>query len=115
MAEPLRPRSHGDDLSTAGRGSGHAATIPQPQAPWVAPRHEPQVGTRLGKYLLTAKIGQGAEGLVYRALHPTLNISVAIKVLKTAGREIDERTYRQFTAEAQTLAQLNHPNIVRVI
>jgi serine/threonine protein kinase/CheY-like chemotaxis protein len=76
---------------------------------------ELRIGGKLGKYLLTAKIGQGAEGVVYRGLHPALNMSVAIKVIKTAGRQIDERVYRQFTAEAQTLAQFSHPNIVRVL
>src|SRR5262249_62206437 len=41
----------------------------------------PRVGGNLGKYLLTEWVGQGASGSVFRALHPTLHIPVAIKVL----------------------------------
>jgi serine/threonine-protein kinase len=50
---------------------------------------------------------------VFRALHPTLHIPVAVKVLRPATGGDGDRPLR-LMAEAQLLAQLNHPHIVRV-
>ena len=58
-------------------------------------------------------IGKGGLGLVYRALHTTLNIPVAIKFLRNRSGSAD--FLDQFRAEARLLAQLNHPNVVRVL
>lgn len=73
--------------------------------------HGAEVGQILGKCLLTERIGHGSSGAVFRARHQTLNIPVAVKVLHIAG---DSGIYRQLKSEARLLAQLNHPNIVRV-
>jgi serine/threonine protein kinase len=75
---------------------------------------EPQVGMALGKCLLTQLLGRGATGIVFRALHRGLNRPVAIKMLQTGLLEKDPSLARQFRAEAQLLAQLQHPHIVRV-
>ena len=72
------------------------------------------VGSMLGKCLLMEKIGQGASGTVFRALHKSLNIPVAIKVLNTDLLHNKEANFELFQKEAQLLARLNHPNIVRV-
>jgi serine/threonine protein kinase len=74
----------------------------------------PQVGGRLGKYLLTEWVGQGASGSVFRALHPTLHIPVAVKVLTPGTGDDQHERVERLKSEAQLLAQLNHPNIVRV-
>jgi serine/threonine protein kinase len=73
----------------------------------------PKVGDTLGKCLLTGKIGEGSTGLVFRAMHQTLGIQVAVKVLATVAHSHQELA-GQFQAEAQMLARLNHPNIVRI-
>lgn len=73
---------------------------------------ELQVGQILGKCLLTEQVGRGATGIVYRGLHQNLNIPVAIKVLQVSA--IQSHAYAQLRTEACLLAQLNHPNIVRV-
>lgn len=78
-----------------------------------APAEPLRVGAKLGKYLLTEWVGQGASGVVYRALHPTLNIPVAIKVLH-ADSEDRPGGATQLAAEARLLALLNHPNVVRL-
>jgi tRNA A-37 threonylcarbamoyl transferase component Bud32 len=72
----------------------------------------PRVGSLLGKYLLTDWIGKGANGVVFRALHPTLQIPVAVKVL----HQLADGSIRanQLKAEAGLLAMLNHPNVVRL-
>jgi serine/threonine protein kinase len=74
----------------------------------------PRVGKRLGKYLLTECIGEGSTGLVFRALHPTLQVPVAVKVLHPVGSGDDQQSYQKLKAEAQLLARLNHRYIVRV-
>lgn len=73
----------------------------------------PRVGGMLGKYLLTEWVGQGSHGVVFRALHPTLHIPVAIKVLDAEANN-DPLLHQRLKSEARLLACLNHPNIVRV-
>lgn len=74
-----------------------------------------QVGSMLGgRYLLMEKIGEGTMGLVFRALHRTMNTPVAIKVLHRNVMETHPEAYKRFLAEAQMLARFNHPHIVRV-
>src|SRR4029078_10948929 len=70
-------------------------------------------GTRLGVYDITAQIGEGGMGHVYRARDTRLNRDVALKVLPDAFAQDPERLAR-FTREAQTLASLNHPNIAHI-
>ena len=71
------------------------------------------LGTRLGTYEITAAIGAGGMGEVYRARDASLNRDVAIKVLPAALGGDPERLGR-FKREAQLLASLNHPNIAHV-
>ncbi|HEY6116089.1 MAG TPA: serine/threonine-protein kinase, partial [Candidatus Dormibacteraeota bacterium] len=69
-------------------------------------------GTRLGQYEIQDFIGQGAMGLVYRAYHPQLERTGAVKVLQ--GIAPDPATVARFRHEAQAIARLRHPNIVDV-
>jgi serine/threonine protein kinase/Tol biopolymer transport system component len=71
------------------------------------------IGQRIGPYEVTAKIGAGGMGEVYRARDTKLNRDVAIKVLPQAFAADQDRLTR-FTREAQTLAALNHPNIAQI-
>jgi serine/threonine-protein kinase len=70
-------------------------------------------GTRLGVYEITAQIGEGGMGQVYRARDTKLSRDVAIKVLPDSFANDADRLAR-FTREAQTLAALNHPNIAAI-
>ena len=70
-------------------------------------------GTRLGVYEVTAQIGEGGMGQVYRATDTRLNRDVAVKVLPDSFANDADRLAR-FTREAQTLASLNHPNIAHI-
>ncbi len=69
------------------------------------------VGQTIGNYQITGHIANGAMGMVYRALDTRLNRDVALKVLYPHLTN-DESLMRRFQREAQTIAQLNHPNIV---
>jgi len=70
-------------------------------------------GTRLGVYEITAPIGEGGMGQVYRATDTTLDRQVAIKILPDAFASDPERMAR-FEREAKTLASLNHPHIAAI-
>jgi Tol biopolymer transport system component len=67
-------------------------------------------GTRLGAYEVTAQIGEGGMGEVYRARDTKLNRDVALKILPAPFATDPERLAR-FKREAQVLAALDHPNI----
>jgi serine/threonine protein kinase len=70
-------------------------------------------GSRLGPYQITAAIGAGGMGEVYKATDTRLDRSVAIKVLPdhVAG---DPELKQRFEREAKTLAALSHPHICPV-
>ncbi len=68
---------------------------------------------QLGQYENLEAIGSGGMAEVYRAHHPTLNRTVAIKVLPPKlAEEADFR--KRFEREAKATAQLKHPNIVQM-
>jgi serine/threonine protein kinase len=71
------------------------------------------VGTRLGAYEVTAKLGAGGMGGVYRATDTRLKREVAVKVLPAAFAADPERLAR-LQREAEVLASLNHPNIAAI-
>jgi len=73
----------------------------------------PAVGDRLGPYEITAKLGEGGMGEVWRATDTKLQRQVAIKVLPAAFTADEERLAR-FEREAKLLAQLHHPNIASI-
>src|SRR6059036_3900114 len=70
-------------------------------------------GQTIAHYRLTAKLGEGGMGAVYRATDTKLNREVAIKVLPAAFAQDADRMAR-FQREAQVLASLNHPNIAAI-
>jgi len=70
-------------------------------------------GVRLGIYEVLAPLGSGGMGEVYRARDTRLNRLIAIKILPAATADDPERRAR-FEREAQSLAALNHPNIVTI-
>ena len=69
-----------------------------------------QVGSRLGHYDVTALIGEGGMGQVYRATDTQLGRDVALKILPDAFAADPDRLAR-FQREAQVLASLNHPGV----
>ena len=70
-------------------------------------------GSRLGVYEVTALIGRGGMGEVYRAHDPRLDRDVAIKVLPESTDSSPESAVR-FEREARVLASLNHPHIAAI-
>ena len=70
-------------------------------------------GTRLGPYEITAQIGVGGMGEVYRATDTRLKRQVAIKILPSSLAADPDRLAR-FQREAEVLASLTHPNIAAI-
>ena len=70
-------------------------------------------GTRLGVYEVTALLGEGGMGQVYRATDTSLKRQVAIKILPPSVAADHDRLAR-FQREAEVLASLNHPNIAAI-
>jgi serine/threonine protein kinase len=71
------------------------------------------IGQTLAHYRITAAIGAGGMGEVYRATDTKLHRDVAIKVLPPEVAQDPERLAR-FEREAHLLASLNHPNIAAI-
>jgi len=71
------------------------------------------IGQTLAHYRVSAAIGAGGMGEVYRATDTKLGREVAIKVLPPEVAQDPERLAR-FEREAKLLASLNHPNIAHV-
>jgi serine/threonine-protein kinase len=70
-------------------------------------------GTRFGPYEVSAQIGAGGMGEVYRAIDTNLKRAVAMKVLPVSVAGDSERLAR-FQREAELAAALNHPNIASI-
>jgi len=71
------------------------------------------VGTQLGSHEITALLGEGGMGEVYRARDLKLKREVAIKILPEEFARDADRLIR-FQREAEVLASLNHPNIAGI-
>ncbi len=71
------------------------------------------IDTTLGHYRITAKIGAGGMGVVYRAHDERLDRDVAVKVLHQDVAQDADRLAR-FEREAKAVAKLDHPNILAI-
>ena len=71
------------------------------------------IGKSISHYRVTAKLGAGGMGEVYRAHDERLERDVALKVLP-AGTLADETARKRFRKEALALSKLNHPNIATI-
>lgn len=67
----------------------------------------------IGPYRVVDTLGRGGAGTVYRAVDPRTNDTVALKLL-TAAPSLDPKAARRMAREFEALADLAHPNVVRV-
>jgi serine/threonine protein kinase len=71
------------------------------------------IGSRLSHHTLSAQLGAGGMGIVYRATDSRLNRTVALKVIAPDAIADPERKQR-FLREARAASALSHPNIVTI-
>jgi serine/threonine protein kinase len=69
------------------------------------------VPASVGRFVVRARLGEGAFGEVFRAFDPRLDREVALKVARPGTLTTPERA-RRFLREARAAANLRHPNIV---
>jgi serine/threonine-protein kinase len=72
-----------------------------------------QPGTKLGRYEIRSKIGEGGMGEVYLAQDTKLDRKVALKILPADVAALPDRM-RRFVQEVKTASALNHPNIITI-
>jgi len=72
------------------------------------------LGKVMGRCRLTAYLGAGGMGCVYRAVHTTLHLPRAVKVLPMPSGPRAPQAVARFAREAQQTAKIRHPNIVGV-
>jgi tetratricopeptide (TPR) repeat protein/predicted Ser/Thr protein kinase len=86
------------------------------QSPTMPKQPQPSQGdskANIGVYQILQELGAGGMGKVYKAYHPQLERTVAIKVM-LRGDKGNERERERFLTEARLTAKLKHPNIVAV-
>lgn len=71
-----------------------------------------RTGPRIGRFVVQQILGEGAMGVVHLAYDPDLRRSVAVKVIKEDSG--DQLAHERLLLEAQTAAQLSHPNTVTI-
>jgi len=72
------------------------------------------MSVKLGHFELLEQIGKGGMAAVFKAYDPSLNRTVAIKLLDEELAREDPQFVESFIHEAQTAAAINHPNIVQI-
>ena len=93
--------------------STHFANCPQDGTPLIQSEEWAEGTLVRGKYQIIQKIGQGAMGAVYKALHLHFQELRALKVIAVALAS-DKKFVKRFEQEAILARKLQHPNAVRV-
>lgn len=102
----------------AGSGSGSRTATLAVSGDATTPRNpiarDPLIGERIAGCVIESVLGQGGMGRVYAAIHQGLNKAVAVKVLN--AQLVANTTFvERFLREARAAAQLDHPNVVRIL
>ena len=74
---------------------------------------DPHLGKTYGNVRLTARLGQGAMGAVYRGWHERMDRDVAVKVLLNSHAK--GKAKERFLREGQSAAKIQHDNVVHVL
>lgn len=106
--EPTDPNPHAETITRLTGDWQDAATITPARKELFAPDRHAVPG-----YELLGELGRGGMGVVYKARHLGLNREVALKMV-LSGAHAGATDRARFRAEAETVAKLQHPNVVQV-
>jgi predicted Ser/Thr protein kinase len=94
------------------QGSGPDSTLDIPAGDVVAASAEIQAGAAIGHFIVRRRLGEGGMGVVFACEDADLGRPVAIKLVRT---DAEHPAYRaRLLREAQAMARLEHPNVVKV-
>lgn len=106
-ARPTNASAADDSTRSTNRSLGHVPAHFRLRDPTA------EIPVQIGRYRITAYLSSGGQGDVFRAIHPTLNREVVIKWGRCClGDGVPE--VQALLREGRILAQLDHPNLVRV-
>ena len=122
LARLARPMDDTGDWSKPADRSRQEVTLVLPAADRQAiaartrprTRAGPETTEYLGRYRLLEKLGEGGQGVVYRAFDPANQSVVAIKVLRS-DRASNEVVLRRFRKEARLMIEANNPHVVNLL
>jgi serine/threonine-protein kinase len=103
----------GSSLLDDALGGPETRTAPPTRTRTPAPALEPLAGARIGDHELIEEIGRGGMGVVFRARHVLIGRTVALKMILSGDFASESETLR-FRAEAEAVANLDHPHIVPI-
>ena len=120
---PATPMARNDESSATGRETDRRANwAPLPQGGIAANLRKARVRAalfrklqpiRIGRFTLLEPLGAGAMGEIYAAYDDQLDRKVALKLVR-GGTEVMPKADQRLLREAQTLAQVSHPNVVQI-
>ncbi|MCA9521200.1 MAG: serine/threonine protein kinase, partial [Myxococcales bacterium] len=79
---------------------------------------DPQIGLVIDSHLIVGKLGEGGFGSVYLVLQLPIMMKAALKLMNlklSKDPVVIQKLIKKFETEARSLAQLDHPNIVRLV
>lgn len=103
-----------DPLANTVTAAPSATPAPSSPASVSASHGEPRADDlrgAFGRYMIERAIGNGAMGIVYRAIDPDLERAVALKVLRN---DTNHEARTRLLREARAMAKVSHPNVVAV-
>ena len=93
---------------------GEATSDVEPADAHVEQNPDGESSERIGRYVLFERLGSGGMGVVFSAYDPQLERRVALKLLHRDPRELPLNARPRLLREAQSLAKLQHPNVVTI-
>lgn len=87
---------------------------PPPPPPQPTDEPEDEEPTRIGRFVVIKRIGEGGMGMVYAAYDDALDRKVAVKLLHPRGSGSGTDARARLIREAQALARLSHPSVIHV-
>jgi len=115
FAETVAPKVFAETIAPVGASTPIpvSSPTPVPSLPTPAPSPTTSGETRIGPYLITGILGTGGMATVYLARQASIGRDIALKVI-TGPDANDPEFGERFRREAETLAHLSHPHILKV-